>query len=476
MSEKRDPLHERMLDAIERYRLLEGAGSVLVGVSGGQDSLALLHSLVVVDEIDVRVGAIHVHHGMRGAQADADADAVRELCEALGVTCHVARSDVPGESARSGLNAEQAGRVARYREYSSAMRQQGFDRVATGHTGTDRAETLLLNLFRGAGLDGLASIPPVRGRVIRPLILATREETGDYCLRHGLSIRTDCSNLDPDYARRNMIRLRLMPEVERVFPGAEQALLRACEAVEEELAWTDPLLRRLLEEATLDADKERLTLSAEVLAGQEPGALHRLLRMAIEAVRGDLDGVSREHIERMAELLRGGRTGAVVQAPGGLRARCGYDTLVLEPDEPCEAPPDEEAQLPVPGEARLPCRGVTVRAERATAPESFAAGGPLTACIAPEAAQRGLVLRSHQPGERFVPLGMTGSRKLQDFFVDKKVPRHERDRIPVVADPDGVILWVVGQRLSEEARADAGGDVVRLTAVFEAPARDEEDA
>ena len=157
-----------------------------------------------------------------------------------------------------------------------------------------------------------------------------------------------------------------------------------------------------------------------------------------------------------------------------MRARREYDTLKIEPDAPDTPFASERAGLSVPGEVTLPGRGVTVAADRAQPPEDFAADDALTAYVSAEAAERGLVLRSHEPGERFVPLGMTGSRKLQDYFVDEKVPRHMRDRTPVVADADGRVLWVVGHRLAEAGRAQAGRDAVRLMAQFEP--RDEEDA
>ncbi len=473
VTDERDPLHARVLDAVERYALLDGVGSVLVGVSGGQDSVALLHSLAALWP-NLGLGGVHVHHGMRGARADQDAACVLGLCETLGVECLISHRDVPAEGAESGLNPEQAGRLARYEEYERVAHERGFDAIATGHTGTDRVETLLMNLFRGAGLRGLSSIPPKRERIIRPLILATREETAEYCRRHELPICTDASNLDPDYARRNLIRLTLMPVIEEQFPGAEQAMMRACEAVEEELEWTEPLLRVALEGATLARSEDRLRLETRMLAREKGGALHRLLRMALADVRGDLEGLSREHVERIAKLARSDATGSVVELPGQLRVRKGYDALVIEADEDGEQLPPEAAALAVPGEATLPRRGVTVTAAPAEAPECFAADDPMTAYIDAEVAGSALVLRSHEPGERFVPLGMTGSRKLQDFFVDEKVPRQMRDRIPVVADADGRVLWVIGHRLAEPARTEVGGDAVRLSARFEP--RNKEDA
>ncbi len=473
---KRDPLHESILNAIERYRLLDDAESVLVGLSGGQDSVALLHSLVTIQGVNLRIGALHVHHGMRGAEADQDAAVVADLCERLALPCTTVHRDVPAEVEKGGLNPEQAGRAARYQEYERIASAQRFDRIATGHTGTDRAETLLLNLFRGAGLDGLASIPPRRDNIIRPLILAERAETAAYCSRHGLPIRTDRSNLDPCYARRNFIRLQLMPMIEERMPGAEQALMRACQAIEEELGWTEPLLRDRLCDVTIEAGDNHAALDATALAGEAGGALNRLLRIALEETRGDLEGVAREHIELIAELVRQRRSGGVVELPGTLRARREYDRLIIEPDESREPLPDESARLSVPGEAHLPRRAVSVRADYAEAPRSFAARDPLTEYVNADAGEVELVLRSPRPGERFVPLGMTGSKKLQDYLVDNKVPRRKRRRVAVVANPDDQILWVVGHRLAEAARAQAGCNAVRLRAQFDVDGRNEEDA
>ncbi len=464
----RDPLHERIQQAERRYGLLADARGVLVGVSGGQDSLALLHALVVMDEVTAEVAAIHVHHGMRGDEADADEAAVRAICEALGVECLVARRDVPAEAARSGLNAELAGRRARYEEYERAAREHGFDRIATGHTGSDRAETLLLNLLRGAGLRGMTSIPPRRGVIIRPLICATRLETGDYCRRHGLPIRTDRTNLDPDHARRNALRLQIMPLVEESFPGAEAALMRACEAAEEELAWTEPLIRAWLEDATIAADAGKLELRAAGLARLPEGARHRLIVSALEDTRGDLAELGREHVEAIGTLATRAHSGAAIELPGPWRARREYERVVIERAREEDAFAEEWAPLSIPGEATLRERRVTVYAEPGIAPAELGGEDASVAWVDAGGLRGGLVLRSVRPGDRFVPLGMTGSKKLQDFFVDEKVPRRLRARAAVVTDGDGRIVWVVGHRIAETARARSGAPAVRLaTSAFE---------
>lgn len=465
MTSGRDPLHARILQAEARYGLLAGGRRVLVALSGGQDSVALLHALLTMPEVQAEVAALHVHHGMRGAEADADERTVRETCAELGVECFVARRDVPAEAAAAGVGVELAGRRARYEEYERVAREHGFDRIATAHTATDRAETLLLNLLRGAGLRGLAGIPPRRGRVVRPLIFASRAETGEYCRRHGLPVCTDATNLDADHARRNALRLTILPLIEEHFPGAEAALVRACEAIEEELAWTQPLVARLVAEFTEAREDGGVDLRVAGLEELPTGLLHRVLMGVLEQARGGLDGIGREHVERVAELALSGSTGATVALPGPWQARREYGRVHLEPAQTETAPPaDEEEPLPVPGKALLPERGWLVCAEPGVAPDDLTTGGPLVAWIDAAAAARGLVLRNVRPGDRFIPLGMSGSRKLQDLFVDDKVPRRERARAAVVADARGQILWVVGHRLAEPARATSGAAAVRLTA------------
>jgi len=465
---ERDVLHEKIAQACARYGLLEGARGIVVGVSGGQDSVALLHALVSMGEFDLRVAAAHLHHGMRGEEADADQQYVRELCARLGAEFYAERRDIYAEAERSGLNVEEAGRRARYELLERVAAEGDFDRIATAHTGTDRAETLLLNMFRGAGVEGLRSIPPRRGKIVRPLILTTRQETGDYCERHGLEVRIDRTNLEADHARRNVLRLTVMPQIAEVFPGVERALLRVCEAIEEELAWTRPLMEDALREVTLQRDEERMALSLARLAELSPGKLHRVLRMAIEQVRGDLRDVSRERIERLARVVAEGETGKQVMLPGGWRARRGYNEIAIEPAPVEETFEKESSPLPVPGTARLERRGVEVRAELAPAPAQLNGADRLVALMNEAVAEGGLVLRSSWPGERFQPLGMAGTKKLQDFFVDEKAPPAERRRTPVVADTAGRILWVVGYRLSHPARVSGDGKrVVKLTARFD---------
>ncbi len=461
---RRDPLHQQILDADQRYGLFDDASSVVIGVSGGQDSVALLHALAVMDEFDLRLGVAHLHHGMRPEAADGDQEYVEDLSRELGAKFFAEYRDVISDGERDGMNAEVAGRRARYSLYARVLTDGEYDRIATGHTGSDRAETLLLNLFRGAGLDGMRSIPPRRGRIVRPLIGVTREQTEEYCVRHGLPYRTDITNLQPDHARRNKLRLEILPLIRSMFPEAEQALVRACETIEEEIDWTEPLLSDWLDEATERMDAAGAQLRTARLAEMPAGALHRVLRMGLEEARGDLLEVSREQVQRVADLVTTDQAGREVELPGGWTAKRGYEHLTLERAQSQSFVGDEAAPLPLPGTARLDQRGVEVDAEEATAPDDMNAGHDSIVYLNPEAASDGLVLRSWQEGERIQPLGMDGTKKLSDLFTDLKVPGDQRRDVAVVARPNGEILWVVGHRLSETARVAAGSPAVKLTA------------
>ena len=461
---KRDPLHQQILDADERYGLFDGATSVVIGVSGGQDSVALLHALAVMDEYNLRLGVAHLHHGMRPEAADKDQEYVEDLARELGAKFFAEYRDVISDGERDGMNAEVAGRRARYSLYARVLTDGEYDRIATGHTGSDRAETLLLNLFRGAGLDGMRSIPPRRGRIVRPLIGATREQTEDYCVRHGLPYRTDITNLQPDHARRNKVRLEVLPLIREMFPEVEQALVRACETIEEEIEWTDPMLSDWLDEATERMDSDGAELRTARLAEMPAGALHRVLRMALEEARGDLLEVSREQVQRVADLVTTGQAGREVELPGGWTARRGYEHLTLERARSQPLASEEAVPLLIPGTARLDLRGVQVEAEETAAPDDMNGGDAAVVYLNAEAASDGLVLRSWHEGERIQPLGMDGSKKLSDLFTDLKVPADQRREVAVVARPNGEILWVVGHRLSETARVATGSPAVKLTA------------
>lgn len=444
---------QKLLATVRRYRMLEPGERVLVAVSGGQDSLALLEALVGLRErLAITVLAAHLNHGIRGAEAEADARFVAQLGEGLGVRVELGHAKVPELAKSSGMSLEHAGREARYAFLREVAAKEGCAKIALGHTRTDRAETVLMNVLRGSGLDGLRGIPPVNGQVIRPLIGHSREETGTYCREHGLEPRVDRTNQEVDGYRRNRVRLKLMPLLaEEYSSGVEEALVRLAEAVEEEVAWTGPMVESALAQVC-ERDGESLRIGLAELSQVPDGLVNRLLLKCLQEACGGTAGVLSAHVLALRELAEEGKPGSRVALPFEVCARRGYNALVLARQETHEESRQSwEVGLDVPGEVSLPVGG-SLRAQEQECPPNLKSTPRCEALVKVEAAGRELVVRGWQPGDRVQPLGMRGHKKLQDCFVNAKVPRADRHRVPVVTDAKGTVLWVGGVVVGQQGR------------------------
>lgn len=467
------PLLGAVRRAVGRFGLLAAGEGLVVGVSGGQDSVALLDVLrELAGELDLRLHVAHLNHRLRGRQADEDEAFVGQLARDWDLPFTAERQDVRRMAREERLSVEEAGRQARYDLFERVRREQQLDKIAVGHTASDRAETLMINLLRGAGLDGLGSIPPQRGRVVRPLILATREQTEQHCRSRGLSFRRDASNLAARHLR-GRIRAELMPLLERDYqPRASAALARAAELVAEDAEFLRDLARTRYEQIA-ECGEAEVSLGIEELLTSPPALRGRIVREAVRELRGRAADVGLEHCQAVLELARAQPTGKSVELPAGLVAEVSYERVIVrEVGRPVEAPQTEES-LSAPGRLASEALGIVVEAQ-VLPREAWSAGdGPGEANLDYDRAGSQLVLRNWRPGDRFQPLGMSGQKKLQDFFVDAKVPRRQRARVPLVAQVDGHILWVVGHRIDDRAKiGDNTSRVLRLT-VRSAPEPDE---
>ena len=461
-------LRRRLREAEARYHLLTGVRSVLVACSGGSDSVALLHLLWVMrEELDLRLGVAHLHHGMRGAEADADADYVAALAERLGLPLMNERTDVPALARRTRQSPEAAARQARYDFLERAAQEGGWERVALGHTASDRAESVLLNLLRGSGLHGLRGMPAARGRFVRPLLLAWRAETEAYCEHLALQPRVDRSNLDPTQATRNRVRLELFPLLRDQYnPSVDEALVRLAQAVEEELDWTEPPAQALAERA-LRRTEEGVAVDLPALAEAPPGLRYRLWRIAWTQVTGESWDLSAADYHALDRLALCSQTGRRLALPRDICAQKGYNKVSLFPARRGSArvEPLESRLLPLPGRLVLPeiGRAIQVRLLARRPAELGQARGCQVVLDAARVAVP-LRVRAWQPGDRLVPLGMTGHRKVQDLFTDHKVPADQRRQVPIIADAQDRIVWVVGHALSDEVKVtSATSRYLRIT-------------
>jgi tRNA(Ile)-lysidine synthase len=464
-----DPLLRHVQQTIQDYQMFEGGHTLLIAVSGGPDSMVLLHSLWQLREaFALKLFAAHLNHQMRPG-ATRDAQFVAATARALGIRCICESLDVPLYQRQHKLSPEDAARRVRYAFFRATAARLGADRIAVGHTAEDQAETVLLHLLRGSGLRGLCGIPPVRGPIVRPLIRVHRGEILDYLRTHRLPFREDPSNHQRRYTR-NRIRLDLLPALQQHYnPRLVQALCTTAQLLADDEAALQTVARQRFLSARLSAAPEQVQLQIAALTSLPPALQRRVLREALTEVMGSLQGVTHPHIAAILALLRAQAGNKRLGLPQRVTVERRYDVLLIHRQAPSTAP-DVDAPLPVPGLCHLGALGVTIATDilpRQAAATSFPTGD--VAWLDADRVGRNVRVRTRRPGDRLQPLGSVYTKKLKAFLIDAKVPRAVRDRLPLVVTSAG-IAWVAGVRPAEWAKVTpATRLILRLRLLRQAP-------
>jgi tRNA(Ile)-lysidine synthase len=473
------PLAARVLGAIRRRNLVPRGARVLVALSGGGDSVALLlvmRALQVQGEL-VLAGAAHLNHRLRGAESDADEAFCKALAERLSVPFVSGSLDVAALAQREKRSIEDAARRARYAFLEGAADALRADLIVTGHTRDDQAETFLLRAIRGAGTRGLASIRPRADRIVRPLLDVSRAELRTFLDEQAEGFRDDATNADVGIGR-NRVRHELIPLLQSRFSGAIVDVL----AREAELAGRDEdfLHRQAIDLArsiVLSENDSEVRIAAAALAASHPALGSRVAQALLEKFSNGR-AIGFEHVERLLEWA-GRPAGGTLELPGQEAHRTGAEIVLCarkidSNDSAREVkrhgrPPVNSFAFPlsIPGEVQS---GRWAIAASALEPASNGvwpawAGRGNEVGIAAGVLALPLAVRNRLPGDRFRPLGAPGKRKLQDFLVDRKVPRADRDALPLVVDARGRIVWVPGQAVAEEFKVSASSQSVILLRV-----------
>lgn len=442
-----DPFLERLRAYVGERALLQPEERVLIGLSGGVDSVVLAHALL---ELAYPLLAVHVNYQLRGAAADGDEAFVRAWCSERRVPLEVRTFDTEHIATSRGLSVQQAARDLRYETFRDRARAAGIAKVALGHHRDDQAETLLLNLFRGTGLEGLAGMP-VRRRlsneifVIRPLLDQSRAEIESYAAREKLEWREDVSNTKAVY-RRGVLRSEVLPVIERHFgPGVRDRLARTAGLVRAYLdATLNDTIREAFDAAVADMDGES-ALRLDAL-DDLPDVMRR--RVIVEALRRWLPDVEAS-AQTAGEIdeLRSSQPGRRQEYGGGVVWR-ERDRLLFRLEARPET--DEEETVEAGGEAHLAFG--TVAVERLDAPPArLDSGSSNEVFIDASVVSMPLTVRTWRDGDRFRPLGMQHPKKLSDFLTDERIPPHQKGRAYVLVS-EGRIVWVVGLRIDHDVR------------------------
>jgi tRNA(Ile)-lysidine synthase len=439
----------RVISTIKKYSMLAGGEKILIGLSGGPDSVCLLHVLKTIrDKFELELRAVYVDHGLRPGETRKETDFCKNLCEKSGIPFIAKSIDVKSYAKEQKLNMQEAARHLRYRAYEETSYETGSLRIALGHTADDQAETLLMRLFRGSGPTGLSGIPPVRKNIIRPLIETGRKEIELFLDAEKADYLIDSSNLKKDYLR-NKIRLSFIPMLREFNPDIIGTLSQTAAIFRDEEKYFEILVTKTLMKLISRKTGSRIELFIAPFEIMDKVIMRRVLRRAIDETRG-LQGISFIHIEDIAELIKYGKPGDRLYLPKGIRVIKGYSTLLLTSDSPLKL---ATYPLIIPGDTILKEAGVLLKASLTESQDLEVSGHPHELWITfgifdADKLVFPLIARPRKNGDFFYPAGFGKRKKLQDFFVDLKIPRDERDRVPLITSGDDII-WVAGYRGDE---------------------------
>ena len=452
---------------MDTHRMIHAGDTVLVGVSGGPDSVALVHILLALaPKFSFQVAIAHLNHCLRQDESARDEAFVVSLADKLGLPVHVERQDVRRYQKKHHLSLEEAARKVRYRFYDSVAAKFGYEKIALGHHSDDNAELILMYLLRGSGPRGLSGIPPVRDdKIIRPLIEVKRTEIMDYIAVKNLEYVVDSSNRDSQYLR-NKIRNRLIPELKGEYNlKLLDTLNRLASVLDAEEKWIENLIEPIFGKVIVFEKQGRIGFDIEQLNQQPIAVRRRLIRLAVLKVKGDLRRLAFVHVEAALKLAQKGPDSGALDLPDRIRISRQNDVLIVSREAQnlrhlagrprLSSTPDYEYRLAKPCEIFIKEAALKIRFSeipQAQSPDWLSFGpGAQTAYFDMDKICFPLVIRNFRRGDRFSPLGMTGRQKLKKFFIDHKVPRTDRRKCPILLSRDQII-WVVGHRLDNAAK------------------------
>ena len=438
-------LAEKVFEFIRKNNLITPGETILAAVSGGPDSTALAFLLNSLQkELKTTLVIFHLDHMVR-KNSYKDTKFVEKLAQALEAEFLAYRYDVPAYAIQNKLSLQEAARKVRYNLLAEAAEKTGAAKIATGHQANDQVETFFLRLLRGAALTGLKSIPVKRGEIIRPLLSTSRKEILDFLKEQNQHFLTDPSNIKPIYLR-NRVRKELVPVLESLNPAYQSVLLNNINLINEEEQLLE-LLSTELAENLIKEDGDFTVIEADSFEGLAASLKRRIIRQAILEVKGDLRTIESKHIGLIADNYY--KFGFTLELPGDLLFYRDYKLLRFGRKENFKPVKLKSRLLKIGSSIKLKPDGSVLEASISKKCES----SQFKACLDYAKIKLPLRVRSRQAGDRFEPLGSKGSKKLQDYFVDKKVPKFSRDTIAVIEDKEKII-WVSGFSIDERVKID----------------------
>ncbi|WCN37778.1 tRNA lysidine(34) synthetase TilS [Aneurinibacillus uraniidurans] len=459
----RDNLLVRVQHFIKEHTLLRAGDAIVVAVSGGPDSVALLHLLVGLrEQYDLHLTVAHLNHCFRGKESEADSKYVQELCAKLAVPCVAESIDVPRIMAETGAGTQEAARQVRYHFLHRVAKETESRIIATAHHADDQAETVLMRLVRGTGMEGLSGIPIQREKeglsIIRPLLAVTREEIEAYCAAHELQPRHDRSN-DSDTYLRNRIRRHWLPLMKQENPHLTDAITQLTVLARDENDLMDQIARDTLAEIIHTKKMNTIVIVQNGFVLHHVALQRRMIKLILSyLLKSDIGNIRYFHIEHIRQIIADTYPSGRLDLPGGIQVRREYQRVIFSSIYKDVSIPPYIYTLEVPGMTYIPEINRTFRSYFGKRTDTKNVNLPGTFAVFDPAKIKGkLYVRQRRDGDRMTVLGMTGTKKVKDIFIDAKIPQSDRESIPLLTD-ESQILWIPGVRRSAVCTPGEGTD------------------
>ncbi len=453
-------MKELVRKTIMKYDLIDRFDKVVIGVSGGHDSMTLLYVLESLkEELEFEIVVAHINHGVRGKEADSDEEYVKNISNELGLEFYSYKANMDEYAKQHKLTSEEAGREIRYEFFRKVLKESNATKIAVAHNKNDQAETLLMRFMRGTGIDGLRGMEFKTRDIIRPLLGIERSRIEEYCVDLDITPRIDKTNAMPIYGR-NKVRLELVPYIEDTFnSGIINTLSRTSEIMKIDsdflIKYTEEQYEKILRKST----ETRIILKTSILKNLHEAIKTRVIRHAIEILNTNLKGIEKKHIEEILDLVDVNETGKQIDITNNIIVRISYEDLIIEKNRDIKNVTFKE---------KIDESGSVVIKELDSKIKSYVCSkedvdidfnNKLVKCFDYDNIKSVIYVRNRKNGDRFSPLGMKGRKKLKDFFIDEKIPKEDRNKIPLVLDGEEII-WIVGLRISENYKVSSNTENV----------------
>jgi tRNA(Ile)-lysidine synthase len=440
-------LLEKFTKFIEQHQLIKKDDYVLAAVSGGIDSVVLLQLLVrLSDLLHLKLQIVHLNHGLRGKQADRDQQFVEQLAKDYNIAIITRKVSVPKFIAKKNLSEEQGARVLRYRFFEQTLKKTGADCMALGHQADDQVETVIDHFLRGSGVKGLTGMPARRDKFVRPLLFATRQEIETYAKLHSLHYVIDTTNAMPKY-RRNRIRHELIPYLKQHFnPAIEKIVLRSASIMNEVEMYLNDQARLALEKCLLNIKKNKIILDIDAFLNYFILIQKYMLFQLLDRLQLDRSILTTQKLDRILKLIREQKSGTKTQLNSEWEAWIDHNQLVFLKAT------IEDFEIEVRINKIYPLSNCELKfgtrlLEKDQIPGQFSNDREVE-YIDYDKIQGRLKIRSFRAGDRFRPLNLKGQKKLSDYFIDQKIPRHKRKEIPLLVCDSGIV-WIMGYQIDD---------------------------